>query len=150
MCHMCLSLPILGLSEVGCCCWSSSHQASQEVLPLEQSLPVARCFFFFFSTGVWTQGLHLEPLHQPFFVRVFWEMVSGTICPGWLWTMIFLISASQVARITGVSYRHPATMHLCKDPSFCPANLPTFTLLNSLAMWQFLSQDLLSRKARLR
>jgi hypothetical protein len=24
-------------------------------------------FFFFCSAGVWTQGLHLEPLHQPFF-----------------------------------------------------------------------------------
>jgi hypothetical protein len=23
--------------------------------------------FFFLLTGVWTQGLHLEPLHQPFF-----------------------------------------------------------------------------------
>jgi hypothetical protein len=23
------------------------------------------------GTGVWTQGLHLEPLHQPFFVIVF-------------------------------------------------------------------------------
>jgi hypothetical protein len=29
-------------------------------------------FFFFLSTGAWTQGLHLEPLHQPFFLwRVF-------------------------------------------------------------------------------
>jgi hypothetical protein len=36
----------------------------------------------------------------------FQDTVSWTICLGWLWTMIFLISASQVARITGVS-------HLC-------------------------------------
>jgi hypothetical protein len=30
----------------------------------------------FCGTGAWTQGLHLEPLHQPFFVMVnsfFWE-----------------------------------------------------------------------------
>jgi hypothetical protein len=42
-------------------------------------------FFFFFSTGVWLQGLHLEPLHQLFFVMFFFKIVShGTICPGWL------------------------------------------------------------------
>jgi hypothetical protein len=35
------------------------------------------CFFFFFcGTGVWTQGLHLEPLHQPFFVMVVLEIGS--------------------------------------------------------------------------
>jgi hypothetical protein len=28
-------------------------------------------FFFFFSTGAWTQGLHLEPLHLPFLNWVF-------------------------------------------------------------------------------
>jgi hypothetical protein len=27
--------------------------------------------FFFCSTGAWTQGLHLEPLHQPFYVKAF-------------------------------------------------------------------------------
>jgi hypothetical protein len=27
-------------------------------------------------TGVWTQGLHLEPLHQPFFVKGFFEIGS--------------------------------------------------------------------------
>jgi hypothetical protein len=25
-------------------------------------------FFFFCGTGAWTQGLHLQPLHQPFFL----------------------------------------------------------------------------------
>jgi hypothetical protein len=29
--------------------------------------------FFFFGTGVWTQDLHLEPLHQPFFVMGFFK-----------------------------------------------------------------------------
>jgi hypothetical protein len=27
-------------------------------------------FFFFCSTGAWTQGLYLKPLHQPFFLCV--------------------------------------------------------------------------------
>jgi hypothetical protein len=39
----------------------------------------------------------------------FWDRVLQTICPGWLWTIIFLISASWVARIIGVSHWHPAT-----------------------------------------
>jgi hypothetical protein len=38
----------------------------------------------------------------------FQDRVSWTICPDWLWTMIFLISASWVARITGVSHWRPA------------------------------------------
>jgi hypothetical protein len=28
------------------------------------------------SAGAWTQGLHLEPLHQPFFVMGFFEIGS--------------------------------------------------------------------------
>jgi hypothetical protein len=40
----------------------------------------------------------------------FW--ISWTICPGWLWTMILLISASWVARITGVSHRWPVRFFL--------------------------------------
>jgi hypothetical protein len=69
-------------------------------------------FFFFFlsSTGVWTQDLHLEPLHQPFYCDFFffWDRISQTICPGWLWTTVLLISASWIATITGVSQGHPA------------------------------------------
>jgi hypothetical protein len=59
------------------------------------------------APGAWTQGLHLEPLHQPFFVEGFFrDRVSWIVCPGWLWTVILLISASWVARITGVSHWH--------------------------------------------
>jgi hypothetical protein len=59
------------------------------------TLPV---HFFFCSIGPWTQGLHLEPpLHQPFFVKGFFQdRVSGTISPGGLRTVIFLISAFWV------------------------------------------------------
>jgi hypothetical protein len=52
--------------------------------------------FVFCGTEVWTQGLCFEPLH---------EIGSrGTICLGWLWTSILLISTSWVARITGMSH----------------------------------------------
>jgi hypothetical protein len=56
------------------------------------------------GTGVWTQGLHLEPLHQPFFVMGFvQDRVVWTICLGWPQTMILLSFVSWVARLTGVS-----------------------------------------------
>jgi hypothetical protein len=52
-------------------------------------------FFFFCGTRVWTQGLHLEQLHQPFFCAGFFQgRVSQTICPGWLRTTVLLIFAS--------------------------------------------------------
>jgi hypothetical protein len=67
--------------------------------------------FFFCSTGAWTQGLHLESLHQPFlciYLIFFWQWILWTIYLGWLQTWILLISASWVARITGVGYQCPA------------------------------------------
>jgi hypothetical protein len=65
--------------------------------------------FSFCGTRVWTQGFHLEPLYQPYFCEgFFWDRVSRTVCPGGLRTAILLISASWVARITGVSHQCPA------------------------------------------
>jgi hypothetical protein len=80
------------------------------------------------DTGVWTQGLHLEPLYQPFSVMVFfWDRVLRTIHPGWLQTSILLISASWVVRITGTSHRCPSDAllitTLCEEPHK-PALLP--------------------------
>jgi hypothetical protein len=74
----------------------------------------------FCSTGAWTQGLHLELLHQPYFWKGFFEIGShGTICPIWLQTSILLISASWVARITGVSHWYLApNCHFLKSPHF--------------------------------
>jgi hypothetical protein len=61
------------------------------------------------STGFWTQGLHLEPLYQPFFVRGFFKIRSPKLfVPGWLWTVILLLSASQVAKITDMSHQSSA------------------------------------------
>jgi hypothetical protein len=59
----------------------------------------------FCGTGAWTQSLHLESLRQPFFMMGFFEIVLQTICPG---LAILLVSASWVARITGVSHWCPA------------------------------------------
>jgi hypothetical protein len=66
--------------------------------------------FVFFSplgsTGVWTRGLHPEPLHQPIFVMGFFQdRVSWSICLGWLWTKIIPISASWETRIVCMTTR---------------------------------------------
>jgi hypothetical protein len=44
------------------------------------------------------------------FLWWFFEIVSWTVCPGWFWTAILLIAASWVARITGVSHQHLASL----------------------------------------
>jgi hypothetical protein len=89
-------------------------------------------FIYFDNTGVWTQGLHLELLHQPyfFFNGCFWDRVSQTICPGWLWIAILLISASWVAGITDVSHWCPAGLWFLRraEPRTSP---PLFLLLSS-------------------
>jgi hypothetical protein len=45
--------------------WVSTKLCSSTKQPLH--------FHNFSSTGTWTQGLHLQPLHQPFFVMVFFR-----------------------------------------------------------------------------
>jgi hypothetical protein len=60
-------------------------------------------YSFICSTGDWTQGLHLQLFHKSFFCEgFFWDRVTQTIFLGWLWTLILLISASWIARITGM------------------------------------------------
>jgi hypothetical protein len=44
-------------------------------------------------------------LCQPSFVLGIFEIGSCFCCPGWLWTTILLIYASQVARITEMSHQ---------------------------------------------
>jgi hypothetical protein len=58
-----------------------------------------------------TEDLCLEPLClplPPFLLIVFLDRISKAIYPGWLQTMILLISAFWVARIIGVSHQRLA------------------------------------------
>jgi hypothetical protein len=55
--------------------WTQGLTIVSQALSLE---PYLQCIianilslFFFCSSGVWTQGLHLEPPYQPFFVMGF-------------------------------------------------------------------------------
>jgi hypothetical protein len=94
--------------------WSSERMISEVTEELSflssRNISYYLCIpflFFFFSTGAWTQGLHLEPLHKGFFQ----DKVTWTIFWDWFWIVIFLISASWVARITGVSHQRLAASH---------------------------------------
>jgi hypothetical protein len=56
---------------------------------------------------------HLNHSASPFFGWVFFQdRVSQTLCLGWLQMTVLLISASQVARIAGVSHWHLALFFL--------------------------------------
>jgi hypothetical protein len=75
---------------------------------------------FFSGTIVWTQGFVLQSRYSfyllsntssPFCYGSFGNRVWGTICPSLLQTLSLPISASQVAKITGVSHWLPA--HRC-------------------------------------
>jgi hypothetical protein len=62
---------------------------------------------------------------------VFQDRVSQTICLGWLWTTIPLISVSWVARITGLSHW---TQLKC-DHFFMVKTFKTFYLFEVYATW---------------
>jgi hypothetical protein len=89
-------------------CIISMHSTTKLYLQLLQKI----CFYLFiylFTYFWWNWGLNSgpSPWATPptlFYDRYFQDSVSQTICPGWLWTTILLISASGVARITGVSH----------------------------------------------
>jgi hypothetical protein len=75
---------------------------------------LSSCIFF-----LWDWGLNSGPTSWPtppvflwwgfgFLVFLFQDRVSWTFCLAWLWTMILLISAFWVTRITSVSHQCPA------------------------------------------
>jgi hypothetical protein len=65
-------------------------------------------FFFFLVLGLELKAFTLNHSASPFCDRYFQDRFSQTICPSWLRTTILLISASWVAKITGMSHQHLA------------------------------------------
>jgi hypothetical protein len=94
---------------------------SPSVVPL--ALPISPhftcCLFFFGHTGVWIHGFmfakqalyHLSHISSRFCYGIFGDGVPQTIFPGWPWTLILPISASQIAWITRMSHQQLA-LHL--------------------------------------
>jgi hypothetical protein len=80
----------------------------------------ATLIFFSFSSQVLCVCVVLGPTGWAtpptlFCDSFYWDRVSRTICLGWLQTGILLISASWVARITGVSHWCPALHKFLKE-----------------------------------
>jgi hypothetical protein len=75
-----------------------------------------RFFVFLYMVLELERGAYtLSHSTSPFCVKYFQDRVSQTVCPAWLRTAILLISASQVARTTGVSHQHlshPRVLHM--------------------------------------
>jgi hypothetical protein len=91
------------------------------------SPPYILSFFFFFWWG-WNfelralclQSSHSYPWATPsvhFALVILEDGVSWTICPYWPLTMILQISASQVARITGMSHWYQALPYILNNLS---------------------------------
>jgi hypothetical protein len=64
-------------------------------------------FFFFVVLGLELRAYTSGHSVSPFLWFFFRDRVSQTICLGWLWTSILLISASWVVMIIGVSHWCP-------------------------------------------
>jgi hypothetical protein len=65
------------------------------------------CSLSFTVLGLELRAYTLNHSTSTFMWRMF-SRVWWTICLGWLWTLILLISASWVARIIIVSHRNPS------------------------------------------
>jgi hypothetical protein len=77
-------------------------------------------------------------MRKPCFVMVvFQDRFSQTICPRWPQTMILLISASWVVRITGMSHRRPAASSIFKEKEESLKCLGDISLLCSLGSRHF-------------
>jgi hypothetical protein len=66
------------------------------------------CFVLFAVLELELRAFTLSHSTSPFCDSYFQDRVSQTTCLGWLRTSILLISASWVARITGMSHWCPA------------------------------------------
>jgi hypothetical protein len=93
-------------------------------LPYEL-LPFA-FFFFFFSTEVWTQDLHLQPIHHPFFVIFFFSKVRSCELLAWAG---FKPWSSWSAKIIGLNHWHSVFPSLF--------NLHPFTKINRVCATAF-------------
>jgi hypothetical protein len=76
--------------------------------------------------------------------RVFWDRGLWTMCPGWLQTSILLISASWVARLTGVSHQCPVWEITFKEMH----HLNSLGIGYQADVWSFPSDSRLSKGRR--
>jgi hypothetical protein len=71
-------------------------------------------FFFFVVLGLELRAYTLSHSTSHCWKGFFKIESSWIVCPGWPWTVIVLISASWVARITGLRHSYLATFNILK------------------------------------
>jgi hypothetical protein len=95
-------------------------------------------------TQTWTQGLvfarqvlyHLSHTFSPFYVMGFFEIGSPELFTrGWLRTSVLWLSASWVARTTGVSHWRPADVLLVTNTWKCPS-MDNWIKKNVVSQWE--------------
>jgi hypothetical protein len=95
-------------------------------------------YIFFAVLGLELRAYTLNHSTRPIFVMdCFWDRVSWTVSPGWLQTEIFLISASWVTRITGMSHWCLASKHFY-SVIYSTLQIPTMcvvSLQNTILDW---------------
>jgi hypothetical protein len=101
---------------------------------------------FYFCVQYWgLNGLHPEPLYQPFFMMGFLEIGSQKLlCPGWLRILILLISASWVARIIDMHHQCLAFFWVETGFYYVPQGNLKLVILLSKALKYFSSMEVIS------
>jgi hypothetical protein len=96
------------------CKWMRSHVTNLQkcwwYLDWIKFISYLIIYLFFAALGLELKGYTSSHSTSPFswWVIFFWDKVLWSICPGCIQTLILLISASWVARITGPNSQHPA------------------------------------------
>jgi hypothetical protein len=92
-------------------------------------------FFFFAVLGLELRSYTLSHSPALYVLGYFRDRVLQTICPGWIWTMILMISASWVARITGVSLQCQALLLFWRCYSLIMLHTMNGMVLIQMSAW---------------
>jgi hypothetical protein len=102
--------------------WTQGFMFAKQAFYLSHtSSPFCSGYLFIYFLWYWDLNSGPTPWVTPpalFCDGLFQDRVLRTICQGWLRTAFLLISASWVARITGMSYWRQATLVILKMWSF--------------------------------
>jgi hypothetical protein len=101
-------------------------------------------YLFFMVLGIEQKASNLSHSTIPFLMMgLFQERVSRTICHWWLGTTLLLISASWLAKITGMSHWHPVGIHFLGSLVFWALYIFWLPIPCQIYSWQRLSPILM-------
>jgi hypothetical protein len=98
---------------------------------------------YFFFLQYWGLNLRSTPWAAPpslFCDGFFWDKVLQTICRGWHWIVILLISSSWVAKITGMSHQLQAPNHFLQSVYSLLCVVPEVSVSFSLQLAFYLTK----------